>query len=127
MEREPTIRRQRLLDCESRELVPKRHPIRCRDQHAGRQAFLKAINHAFGKRLEQPDLRLRGDDCGRLDQFPPLGRKTRGSGENCVAHGARNLLTASRQHLVDEERIAIRLQVEVFTVEAALFGELRDG
>lgn len=127
MQRDAAIGRKGLLHRQPGELVPERHRIGLRGDHPRRQALLEVTELGGGERLEEPDFGLRRRDGDRLEEQPRGLRKVRDPREHRVAHGARYLAGAGREHLGDEERVAPRLAVQVVGVDPVRLGEGRDG
>jgi hypothetical protein len=125
VQREPAVRRDRLVDRQSRQLVPELDVRRPGDQHP--RGFVDAIGELAGERFEQPQLDGPGDDCHRVEQPARRLGQPRRPADHGVAHRVGDPLATGRQRLDDEERVAAGAAVELCGVGAVRRGELGHG
>jgi len=119
-------RRDRVLDCETCELVPKGDAAGLGREHPGGETFVEGSDVVSDQRLEQPELDLWGHDRHGGEDL--LGRRAerRCAREHGVAHGVRNLVGLRCDRLDDEERVPSGLPVELVGVDVSRLRELRD-
>jgi hypothetical protein len=125
VQRDLTIWRERLVDGKTGEFVPERHRSQRGDEHAGRQAFVEAIDCFSSEGLEEPQFDPRRRGGHRLEQGSRHGAKSSGAGENGVLNRLRDPRLARGECLGDEERIARGLPVELGCVDAVRLCHLR--
>ena len=70
---------------------------------------------------------MRRDDGCALQQGPRFGAQPRRASEHRVTHRRWDLRAAGREHLRDEERIAVGRKVESRRIYGRGLGEPRDG
>jgi hypothetical protein len=127
VQRDPAMRRDRLLDREARQLVPEGHAPPPLDQYPRTQALLERVDMVAGRCGHQP--RLDGPGHHR-DGLEEPARRTRQADRACedrVADRGRDLRASRRQHLGDVERVAAGAPVQLLAVDAVSLGEPRDG
>ena len=126
MERDPPVGKQGVLDRDPRDLVPEGDAVTLGAEHAGAQACLEVLEVAGGDRLEQPELRARRDDRGRLEERPGTVRQPRRAGEHRLAHARRERGAARGERLGDVERVAARPAVQLGRIDAVRPGQALD-
>ena len=127
MQADPAIRRQRLLQCQPRQLVPEGDAALSGDDHPRGDALLEMLDLVWGKRVQQRDVGVRRRDGNRLEEPLRGRRQPRGTSEHRVADGRRHRQDAGRENLGDEEGVAAGLPVELLRVEAVRRCELSNG
>jgi hypothetical protein len=118
MQRQPVSGRDRLLDREARQLMPEVDVRMAGDEHARGQALVNTLDEIAGKRLQQPQRHVPGDDRDSLEQSARRRGQAGGARENRVAHRLGDTLAAGREDLGDEERVAGRRPVQLFRVDS---------
>jgi len=127
VEVQPPCGRESFLDREAREHVPEGDAGLVGREHAGGQAGLELVHRVAGEALEEPQLRLRGDDGDGLEQAAGAGLEPGRPGEDGIANGRRDCLSAAGERLGHEEGVPGSLRVEVGGIDPVWLGELADG
>ncbi len=76
--------------------------------------------------LQQPQLRLPGDDRDRLEQPTGGSGQTAGARKHRVSDRLGYLFAARREHFDHEERVTARPAVQLLGVDAVRLGEVCD-
>ena len=121
------MRVDRPLDREPRELVAERDRVVFVAEDPRGQALVELRERAAGKDLQQRQLDPLRDDSDGVEQRTSIRPETGSAGEHRVADRGRNIRHPRRQRLRDEERVARRLAVQLFWVDAVRRCELADG
>ena len=119
------VRRDRSLDRKPRQFVPELDAGRAGPEHSRRQAFLEPIERS-DERLEEPELRVRRGERGRLEHDVRGRRKPRPPRKHRVPHRPRDAVHAARERLDHEERVSGGHSVELAGVDGVGCGELCD-
>ena len=126
MQRQPAVRRQRLLDDQPRQLVPERHPDRGWDEHPSGYAPLELAQALERDRLQQPELDLRGDDRDRLKQAHRRRTEPRGPGKNRVLDRGRHAPCRRDERLGHEEGVSAGQRPQLLAIDAMRARKPRD-
>ena len=122
----PAVWRNRLLDGQACQFVPKRDPRRLGAEHAGGHAFVEAPSLVPRQGLEQPQLhRWRCNGDGVENALRSRAQTCRAS-EHRVSDGVGDVAFLHRERLDDEERVAHRLPMKLLCVHTVRLSELRD-
>jgi hypothetical protein len=124
VERGPSVRRDRVLDCEARELVPERDRVGLGAQDAGGDARVELLR--LRHPLEQPELHALRHDRDGVEQGVRCRVEACDAGEDGVAHRRRDPRFGRGEHLRDEERVPAGANVQLGRVDVAA-RELGDG
>ena len=126
MERHRAIRRQRLLDGETGQLVAEGDAVGLRGDHPRGQALLEVRQIGGRQRLEQPHLGVRRHDGDRLEQAG-AGADRRARRASTASRTVAGISPgARREHLGDVERIAVGAAMQIDRIDPVRLGQLAD-
>ncbi len=119
VQRDPAVRRQRLLDGHAGDLVAEADAVALADQDARGEAALELGHGLAGHGLEQRQLGTLGQDRDRVEQLAGARVEPGGPGQDRVAHRVGHERAARGEHLGDEERVAAGQPVQPPGVDVA--------
>ena len=123
----PPNRPQHLFDRHAGQLVPERHGLAFLDDHPRHERAVEVTHVLTHRGLEQPELGPRRHDRDCIENAARTVVERRGTRENCVADGRRNLVAARRERFGDEEGVPRRPGEEPLRIDVVRLGELSDG
>ena len=116
MKLDPTVRRNRLLDRQARQLVAELDRAALRTEPPGAQAVVQGGQVIARDRFQQPQLEPRRHHRRGLQHPARRRRKVRGPGQHGAADGVGNIHVHRRQRLGDEEGVPAGPLVEPISI-----------
>ena len=127
MKRDATVGRNRVLDRDTRELVPKANIGLARVEHPRTHALLEHVKQLGSHGLQQPEVGSPRNHGGRLEQPECRTGEPPRASEHRITHRRRNAFPAGGQHLGHEERVAAGDAVEIGRVRVGRRRQRSDG